>query len=298
MGQLTYDQLSRVATLSSIRWRCLSPDSPDMINPREREIMPELPDVEVFKHYMDATALHQTIKRVEVKRQRILATTPQKLGATITGYAFESTRRHGKYLLVRAGGVWLVMHFGMTGQLKYFKSMEQEPDHDRLLFHFANGYHLAYDCQRLFGAVDVVDTPQQLIEDKELGPDALSLDSEGFRACLEGRRGAIKTALMNQHILAGIGNVYSDEILFQARLHPKTPVSELDSDALRTVFEAMRDVLKTAIDCKADPKQFPASYLIPQREAGAACPGCNGSVKQISFSGRNAYYCPACQRKS
>jgi formamidopyrimidine-DNA glycosylase len=259
--------------------------------------MPELPDVEVYKQYVDSTALHQKIERIEVKRQRILATTPQKLGANITGHAFDATRRHGKYLLIQAGESWLVLHFGMTGRLSYFKSMEDDPEHDRLLFTFANDYHLAYDCQRLFGEVDVVDEPQQLIDAKELGPDALSLSLEEYKNCLEGRRGAIKTTLMNQKILAGIGNVYSDEILFQARLHPKTPVNELKSAVLTTVFEAMQNVLKTAIDCKADPGQFPDSYIIPHREPGANCPYCDGAVEQITFSGRNAYYCPSCQRR-
>lgn len=259
--------------------------------------MPELPDVEIFRRYVDSTALHQKIERMEVKRQQILATTPQKLGANITGHAFESTRRHGKYLLIRVGNVWLTLHFGMTGKLHYFKSMQQEPDHDRLLFHFANGYHLAYDCQCLFGEVDVIDDLQQLIQSKELGPDALALSFEDFQSRLDGRRSAIKTALMNQQILAGIGNVYSDEILFQARLHPKTTVNNLNTDWLRNVFDFMQTVLNTAIDSQADPAQFPDSYLIPKREPGASCPGCDGSVQQIEFSGRNAYYCPSCQRK-
>lgn len=257
--------------------------------------MPELPDVEVYKQYLDATALYQTVTRVEVKRERILETTPQQLGMHITNRAFEATRRHGKYLLVRAGDSWLVLHFGMTGRLAYFKDMQQEPEHDRLLFYFDNGYHLAYDCQRLLGEVDVVDEPQQLVQAKELGPDALSLDFEGFQRRLEGRRGAIKTTLMNQEILAGIGNVYSDEILFQARIHPKTPVNEMDTEARRTVFETMHKVLKTAIDCKADPDQLPDSYIIPHRESGAECPSCGGKVEQIEFSGRNAYFCPVCQ---
>ncbi len=260
--------------------------------------MPELPDVEIYKRYVDATALHQTVKRVEVKRQRILATTPQKLGATITSHAFEFTRRHGKYLFIQADSVWLAMHFGVTGRLKYFKSLGEEPEYDRLLFHFTNGYRLAYDCQRLFGEVNVVDTPQQLIDDKELGPDALALDFEGFQTQLDGRRGALKTALMNQQILAGIGNVYSDEILFRARLHPKTPVNELDTSLLHAVFEALCDVLTTAIDFKADPDRFPASYLIPHRHPGAPCPRCGGKVEQLTIAGRHAYYCPACQSRS
>jgi formamidopyrimidine-DNA glycosylase len=190
------------------------------------------------------------------------------------------------------------MHFGMTGQLHYFKSTKKEPEHTRLLFYFDSGYQFAYDCQRLLGEVDIYDDPQQLINTKDLGPDALRLDFEAFQKKMDGRRGAIKTTLMNQQILAGIGNVYSDEILFQARLYPKTSVNELDGKTLRNIYQTMRDVLNTAIDCDAEPDQLPASYLIPHRESGAQCPHCEGKVEQIKFSGRHAYYCPHCQKET
>lgn len=263
--------------------------------------MPELPDVEVFRRYLDSTALHKRIDRVEVKRNAILETTPQKLGANLTGHTLAETQRHGKYLFARAENgqqaAWLVLHFGMTGRLAYFKAPDQEPEHDRLLFHLANGYKLAYDCQRLLGEIDIVESPDQLIAEKDLGPDALALSVDDFTQLLADRRGAIKTRLMNQSILAGIGNVYSDEILFQARLHPKTPANDLPPETFKKLYGALRDVLQTAIDCQADPGELPDSYLIPHREPGGKCPACGGEVEQITISGRNAYYCPECQQK-
>lgn len=259
--------------------------------------MPELPDVEVFKQYADATALHQTIEGLDVTRDEVLNLPEQELKAHVTGRRFESTRRHGKHLFLRMEpDNWLMLHFGMTGELKYFKKENQAPVHTRVLFHFDNGYHLAYDCQRLLGEVDITDDLENYIKERELGPDALSLDFDSFKARLENRRGMIKSALMNQEIIAGIGNVYSDEILFQARLHPKTKVSDLDKDTLKTLFDAMRDVLQTAIDCQADPDQFPASFLIPHRSKDDDCPQDGGEVTQIKVSGRNAYYCPDCQK--
>ena len=123
--------------------------------------MPELPDVEVFKHYLDSTALYQKISSAEVKNEKVLGdASARELERALGGKEFESTRRHGKYLLVELdGGGWLLLHFGMTGYLKYFKDMEDEPPHDRFLVTFDNGFHLAFDCQRMLGKVDLVGKP-------------------------------------------------------------------------------------------------------------------------------------------
>ncbi|MFP3869204.1 MAG: Fpg/Nei family DNA glycosylase [Desulfobacteraceae bacterium] len=261
--------------------------------------MPELPDVEVFKGYLDATALHQTITDVEVETARILeGVSIAKLQKTLKGRQFRSTHRHGKHLLVALDqGPWLTLHFGMTGFLKYFKDMDKEPEHDRLLISFDNGYHLAYDSQRKLGAVGLSEDVDNFIEEKELGPDALRLDLEGFRQVIKGRRGALKSFLMNQKHLAGIGNVYSDEILFQCGLHPKSEVNDLDGDTVKRLFEAMQDVLHRAIAAQADPKRFPDSFIIPHREPEGTCPRCQGKVEKITVSGRSGYYCPKCQAK-
>jgi len=262
--------------------------------------MPELPDVEVFKRYLDATALHKTITDVEVKSTRILdGVSASKLQKTLQGQQFQETHRHGKHLLVALdqGGVWLTLHFGMTGFLKYFKDMNTEPEHDRMLVSFDNGFHLAYVSQRKLGAVGLTDEVDNFIDEKELGPDALSLDLEGFRQALQGRRGSIKSFLMNQKHVAGIGNVYSDEILFQSRLHPKSQVNKLNAATVKGLFEAMQDVLEKAIEAQADPKQFPSSFILPHRTPGGTCPRCQGKVKKITVSGRSGYYCPECQAK-
>lgn len=261
--------------------------------------MPELPDVEVFKRYLDATALYQTITEVEVESARVLeGVSKTMLQKNLKGRQFQSTHRHGKHLLAALdGGPWLTLHFGMTGYLKYFKEMDKEPEHDRLLISFANGFHLAYVSQRKLGSVGLTDEVENFIEEKELGPDALGLDLEDFRQVIKGRRGVIKSLLMNQQHLAGIGNVYSDEILFQSKLHPKSKVNNLNADAVERLFEAMQEVLHKAIVAQADPARFPDSFLIPHRQPGGTCPRCQGKVEKISVSGRSSYYCPACQVK-
>lgn len=188
-----------------------------------------------------------------------------------------------------------MLHFGMTGWLKYFKDLKDDTPHDRFRLNFENGFHLAYDCQRLLGRVDLTGSPEELIGEEGLGPDSLSLDLFAFKVRLEGRGGAIKSALMNQKVIAGIGNIYADEILFQAAIHPKKSAGELGEGALKNLYEKTKEVLEAAIECGADPGELPGSFLLGHRGEGAECPGCGGEVEKIKVSGRTGYYCPGCQ---
>ncbi len=258
--------------------------------------MPELPDVQVFKQYLDATALHQKIQDVEVHSERILEEiSSQRLATELKARSLESVRRHGKYLLVQLDdGRWLVLHFGMTGELKYFKDLEREPEYDQVLIAFANGYHLAYIAPRKLGEIELVDEAEAFVAAKDLGPDVLGgdFDLDTFTDLLSGRRGMIKSALMDQQLMAGIGNVYSDEILFQEGIHPRTAVKDLAGDALASLYATMNEVLHTAIDRGADPDEYPDSYLTPHRHQGGTCPRCGEELQRVKVAGRSAYFCP------
>lgn len=259
--------------------------------------MPELPDVEVQKRYLDSTSLHQKIESVEVNDPIVLEElTPSALGRALADQSFESTQRHGKHLFAKINDdKWLGLHFGMTGWLKYFKNEEENPKYDQVLFDFKNGYHLAYVVTRKLGRIRVIKSVDDFIEDRELGPDALGLDFHEFHELLAGHRGMIKSTLMNQSILAGLGNVYTDEILFQAKIHPRKKTNKLEEDELRHIFNAMSDVLETAIDCQTDPKQFPDSFITPHRSEEDDCPRCGGKIQRTEVSGRGSYFCPRCQ---
>lgn len=260
-------------------------------------IMPELPDVETQKRYLDSTALYQEIDAVDVRDAIVLdSLTPAGLEHALVGQSFQSTRRHGKHLFVELkDGAWLGMHFGMTGSLKYFKNPQENPDYDQVMFHFRNDYHLAYIMARKLGRIRLIDDLQAFLEGKQLGPDSLDIDFDAFHELLVGRRGMIKSALMNQAILAGIGNVYSDEILFQAGVHPRRQISDLDAGDLRSIYAQMCRVLDIAIENQANPDQFPASFLTPRRSEGDPCPRCGGDIQRTEVSGRGSYYCPNCQ---
>ncbi len=259
--------------------------------------MPELPDVEIFKQYFDATSLHKTIDRVEVENAKVLqGVSAAKLGRSLKGHKFASTRRHGKYLFAQLDrGPWLVLHFGMTGFLQYFKGKDDELEHIRVLWRFDNGYHLAFVCQRMLGKVSLAEDMTKFIKGRKLGPDAAALDLAGFKEILQGKRGAIKSFLMNQKYLAGIGNVYADEILFQNGIHPQKPVNELSEEQIHRLHQKMQQVFKVAVESRADPAQFPDNFLVPHRHRGGKCPNCKGTLARRQVSGRTAYFCAYCQ---
>lgn len=261
--------------------------------------MPELPEVELFKTYFESNALHKKIAKIDIKSTQILeGITSTELQKKLTEKEFTSCKRHGKYLFTDVNKeFWLVMHFGMTGNLKYFKSMQDEPTHDRLLISFDNGYHLAFDNQRKFGRITITPNIQNFIEKKKLGPDALAIEFEAFKQIAAKSKGQAKYTLMNQHAIAGIGNIYSDEILFQTNVHPQTKINKLKEDTLKLMYNNMQRILKTAIENQADLQKLPKNYLLPNRSKGKKCPQGSGKIETIKITGRTAYFCPTHQKR-
>jgi formamidopyrimidine-DNA glycosylase len=265
--------------------------------------MPELPDVELYKRHLDEHALGRTIEGVAVNDVRILGDlAAERFAAKLKGNRFEDSRRHGKHLLVRLKrDGWLTMHFGMTGNLIYFREEADDPPYDRVRFAFEGGGHLAYVNRRMLGRVGLADDAEKFIRAEELGPDALdpAFDLEAFDRAIQGRRRDVKAVLMDQTLIAGTGNIYADEILFQARLHPKTPVTTLDGRQRAELFAQIRAVLQTAIEWGAGAEQFlerlPEDYLLPHRDKDGKCPRCGGAIATLKSGGRTSYFCPRCQ---
>ena len=261
--------------------------------------MPELPDVETFKQYFDATSLHQRIDDVDVRDAYILKdVSARELARGLKGHRFESSRRHGKHLFVRADhDLWLRLHFGMTGSLHYFKAEEQAPRHTRVLFVFANAHSLAFEDQRKFGEIGLVEDVNKFLKERALGPDALDITLSQLREIFAKHRGAVKTILLNQKLLAGIGNIYADEILFRTRVHPSTQISSLSGKTVTKLFRATRCILKRAIEANADVALMPKSWLLPHRGKGGKCPGCGRKLRSATIGGRTAWFCAHCQKR-
>jgi formamidopyrimidine-DNA glycosylase len=266
--------------------------------------MPELPDVEVYRRRLNAHGLRKKIGKVAVTDARILDhVSAAALARKLEGRQFTTARRRGKHLLAKLDkGGWLTVHFGMTGDLLFYEDPDRAPPYTCVRLDFPRGAHLSYVNRRKLGRLGLADDIEEFIAREQLGPDALdrSFDVAALKKALGGTTRGIKAALMDQSVLAGIGNIFSDEILFQARIDPRTPVPKLDAARLKRLHGAMRRVLQEAIRRGAGSETFldrlPSSWLLPQRRNGGACPRGHGPLKTFKLGGRTGYYCPRCQR--
>ena len=265
--------------------------------------MPELPDVEGFKRVLAKNALRKTIDRVNVSDARILGKLSTRTFASrLQGAKLVAVRRHGKHLMANIDrGGWLTLHFGMTGALQFVQNCDEEPPFTRVRLDFRNDGCLACTNKRMIGRVGLAEDAADFIVAEKLGPDALDqrFDFDAFKSAVLGSKRDVKSVLMDQEIIAGIGNIYSDEILFQARINPAERMDKLAPDQLKRVFMEIHKVLETAIARGAGAEQFtermPKGSLLPERKKGGCCPRCRLPLKVFKVAGRTAYCCSRCQ---
>ena len=262
--------------------------------------MPELPEVETFKRYLDSTSLHQRITGVEVQDAYILkGVTARELARRLKGRRFEESHRHGKHLFVRAGDeLWLRLHFGMTGSLECLNDDKAASKTARVIFCFANNCRLAFDDQRKFGEIELIRDLDEFLQTRGLGPDALEISFSQFKAIVGKHHGAVKAILLNQQLIAGIGNLYADEILFRARMAPAIEAARLSDKDLNRLFRATRYVLEKAIALKTDFNRLPKSWLLTHRGKRGRCPRCGRALKSATIGGRTSWFCAHCQKRA
>jgi formamidopyrimidine-DNA glycosylase len=259
--------------------------------------MPELPEVETFKQYFESTSLNKQIKNIKIKDIRILSIEESVFINAIRGKKFNSVIRHGKFLFVECNSVFLVMHFGMTGDLEYYKKGEEEPKYSKVLFEFTNNHILSYISTRMFGKLDITDDYKKYINKNRLGPDALAMSYDEFLMSLKRRTTNAKTALMNQSIICGIGNIYSDEILFRTRINPLTKINLLEEHQLKELFTNIKETLEYGIRKKGDLATYSSKLIIPHRSEEENCPVCQTPIKRYEILGRHGFFCPTCQKE-
>jgi formamidopyrimidine-DNA glycosylase len=258
--------------------------------------MPELAEVEIFKNYFDITSLDQKITKIIVTDIRILNTDEKPFKNEIIGKKFINSIRHGKYLFAKLNPHFLVFHFGMTGDLSYFQNEEELPPYSKVVFFFENDYALSYISQRMFGRLEITDSIEAFLKKKKLGPDALKMTFEEFQETLKKRSTIAKNALMNQSIIAGIGNIYSDEILFQSHIHPKARINEITDQNVKILFDKIKTVLTYGIKMEGVLEAYSSKYLIPHRKKDGSCPTCGSIIERYEFQGRHGFFCPKCQK--
>ncbi|MEM8940301.1 MAG: DNA-formamidopyrimidine glycosylase family protein [Bacteroidota bacterium] len=259
--------------------------------------MPELPEVEGYKKYIDSTSLQQKITGIDCADNRLLKKELGLFESALVGQSFIETRRIGKYLFLQTtGDKVLIMHFGMTGKPEYYYDPNLRPKYAHIVYEFANGYHLGFLNRRKFGWNDLTESVEDYQQKVGLSTDARDLSFEDFQKSFDKRKTSIKPVLMNQSVAAGIGNWMADEILYQSEIHPEKKTNQLSEGQIKTIFDRMKAIIETAIEKEAVYRNFPPHYFIHIRRTGAQCHHTSSKIKKLTVGGRSTYYSPEWQK--
>jgi formamidopyrimidine-DNA glycosylase len=274
------------------------------------EGMPELPEVETVVRGLRARIQGLVIARVRVRSRHLLRETAKKSLEALRGRAVLGVRRRGKLILIDCEGGWtVVVHLKMTGQFLFPRTSGRPDKHVHAVFEFrSEPRRLLFRDVRKFGFMSLKQT-EGLEGDallRTLGPEPIEISTAGLEAALAGRSARLKGLLLDQSALAGIGNIYADEILFESRLHPLRRASELGPAELRELGRAMRGVLRRAVrqggstirdfsDCEGVAGEFQLEFKAYGR-TGEPCRRCGRPIERIRLGQRSTHFCPLCQK--
>jgi len=260
--------------------------------------VPELPDVEHFRRFFGDHAEGRTVSAVWADPAIVRNATPQGLGRALKGRRFDDPDRHGKWLICWTDGPALLLHFGMTGDLVWSGDEPRRHRHDRLAVGFVEGGELRYRNMRKLGGVWLAHDPEEVaVVLGPLGPAALDLRRRQFAGLLARRRGGVKAALMDQTLVAGVGNIIADEVLWHARIHPRRRIEALPPWERDRLYTELRKVLRVSVERYHDLPGMRRWLSTVRGLPGAACPRCGTPLARTTAAGRTTYFCPTCQRE-
>lgn len=283
--------------------------------------MPELPEVETVKEGIAPAMAGKVIEKAEVNRPDLRWPFPDNMAARLTGKRVSGLRRRSKYILVDLdSGETLLIHLGMSGRMlvsgvtigEFHHPHPTPAKHDHVVFHMEGGARITFNDARRFGAMDLMPTAAQ--EDhwliRDIGPEPLgnAFNEAYLIERLKGRNTPIKSALLDQRIVAGLGNIYVCEVLFRAGIHPARRAGKISAARVASLVPLIRQVLSEAIAAGGsslrDYRQsdgelgyFQHVFQVYDRE-GKTCvtPYCGKTIRRIVQSGRSSFFCPQCQR--
>jgi formamidopyrimidine-DNA glycosylase len=251
--------------------------------------VPELPDVEGYRREARHAA-GRIIERVDVLDPTLLRGGDAR---SVERERFGDPLRHGKWLIFPAGGAEVLMHFGMTGRLDWAPRSAERHRHDRIVF-LCRGGELRYRNMRKFGGVWVWRRARELVTGP-LGPDATEVDRDRFRELVGGRRGTVKHTLMDQTLIAGLGNLMVDETAWRAHVDPRRKLGELAARRVDRLWEAMDEVVRESLPTGRVPPID--GWLTGARDSrGGRCPRCGTRLRRATVAGRTTVWCPKEQR--
>jgi formamidopyrimidine-DNA glycosylase len=264
--------------------------------------MPELPEVEAAATVARAAARGHVITSVEVRHPAQRRILPARAARSLAGDGVRAVLRRGKYQLFRlTSGRLLQVHFRMTGDWQVVTRADPLPAHARVVITFDSGRRLVLADPRALSAVSLHPAGSDPLPD--LGPEADDprLDAERLRRALARRRGTIKNALLDQRVVAGLGNIYVAEVLWRARIDPRVPAQDISRARVARLVLAMRRVIERARPLavryyrQAATRSATARFAVYDRE-GQRCRRCAGRIRRITQGSRSTYFCPRCQR--
>ena len=283
--------------------------------------MPELPEVETVRRGLLPVMEGAVLTRTDVNRPDLRWPFPPRMSERLSGVTINALRRRSKYILADLSSAeTLIIHLGMSGRIlisgdplgQYHHDHPAPEKHDHVVFHIANGARVTFNDPRRFGAMDLIETAKHETHKllASLGPEPLgnAFNEDYLVATLKTRRTPIKSALLDQKVVAGLGNIYVCEVLFRAGISPLRKASNISEERLASLVPLIREVLGEAIDAggsslkdyrQADGElgYFQHAFQVYDRE-GEACrtPDCEGVISRTVQSGRSSFHCTKCQR--
>jgi formamidopyrimidine-DNA glycosylase len=269
--------------------------------------MPELPEVETTRRGLEPLLRNQRISDLVVREPRLRWPIDSDLPHRIQGQKISSVSRRGKYLLVELEDSSLLIHLGMSGSLRFLRQPGAPLKHDHYDLVLESGV-VRYNDPRRFGSLHLAQNPGQHALLRNLGPEPLQPDFDGaylWHRC-RGRRTAVKQLIMNGEVVVGVGNIYANEALFRAGIHPSRPAGRISRQRLERLCEEIRTVLEHAlrsggttlrdfVGSDGRPGYFRQELLVYERE-GEPCLNCGQPIRRRVIGQRASYFCPACQR--
>lgn len=268
--------------------------------------MPELPEVETVRRILKGQIINRKIKDVTVLWDNILINDKESFINNIIDETFEDIKRRGKWLIFVLDDYYLLSHLRMEGKYFLKKHDEEILKHEHVIFYLDNGVDLRYHDTRKFGKMQLVPKSENIEDYIKLGlePFDENLNPSYLKDKWKKNNKEIKTALLDQTVIAGIGNIYADEILFASRISPFKRAKDLDDNELKKIIKYTREILTSAIKAGGTTiRSYTSSLGVTgrfQRELKVhtknICPVCNASIIKTKVGGRGTYYCERCQK--
>lgn len=272
--------------------------------------MPELPEVETIKRDLEKRIVKEVLSEIMIHNPLFLQKnkiTPQDL-FSLKGQLISSVERRGKYLLLNYEKKCLIFHLGLTGSLILKKNLESPLKVTKhcLFTLFFKTYSLTFRDIRKFGKIFLLERYKIDFFFKSLGEDALTISYENFFKLLSQHKGNLKAFFLNQKYLAGLGNIYTDELLFRTKISPFRKTTELTLDEVKLLYHNLKNLLQEAINLRGSsvkdyidglghPGKFQEKHLV-YRKAGHPCPNCGNLLKYVKIHQRGTTFCPYCQK--